>query len=96
VIDEVVSFDLRQSMCNGGGPACLRLRVVLTEAQAKAMHQGVVMTEALYARLVTWVERHYRDKLLPEDLADPTLAVEVQTALSELSQILNLPDLYNF
>lgn len=95
-IDELLSFELRQSMRNGGGPACLRLRVALTEQQAQAMHQGVVFTETLYARLVTWVERHYRDTLAPDDLADPALAIEVQTALNELSEILNLPNLYEF
>ena len=93
-IDELLSFELRQSMRNGGGPACLRLRVALTDQQAKAMHQGVVFTDALYRQLKIWVERHYRDTLLPEDLADPAFAVEVQTALNELSGILNLPDLY--
>lgn len=93
-IDELMHFELRQSMRNGGGPACLRLRVALTDRQAEAMHQGVIFTESLYKRLVSWVERHYRDTLLPEDLADPTLAIETQTALYELSRILNLPNLY--
>ncbi|MCD6025711.1 MAG: succinylarginine dihydrolase [Solimicrobium sp.] len=93
-IDELLSIDLRQSMCNGGGPACLRLRVELTEQQANAMHQGIIFTEDLYARLVQWVKRHYRDVLLPEDLADPILALEVQSALAELSEILDLPALY--
>lgn len=95
-IDELISFDLRQSMRNGGGPACLRLRVVLTDAEVAAMHQGVLMTEELYGVLVSWVGRHYRDRLAPADLADPTFAVEVQTALEELSGILGLPDLYAF
>ncbi|HEV7817003.1 MAG TPA: N-succinylarginine dihydrolase [Janthinobacterium sp.] len=95
-VDELIHFDLRQSMRNGGGPACLRLRVVLTEAEAGAMHQGVIMTEALYVRLVAWVERHYRDRLEPADLADPALALEVHAALEELSLILNLPGLYDF
>lgn len=95
-IDELIAFDLRQSMRNGGGPACLRLRVVLTEAEAAAMHQGVVLTDALYAQLVEWVQRHYRDRLAPEDLADPALAVEAQTALDELTAILQLPGLYGF
>ncbi len=94
VIDELLSFELRQSMRNGGGPACLRLRVALTDKQAQAMHQGVIFTEVLYARLVQWVERHYRDRLSPDDLADPALAIEVHTALNELSGILNLPNLY--
>ncbi|WP_426177021.1 N-succinylarginine dihydrolase [Massilia sp. TWR1-2-2] len=94
-IDELIDFDLRQSMRNGGGPACLRLRVALTDAEAQAMHQGVVMTEALYARLVTWVEAHYRDRLEPKDLADPQLAIECAQALEELQRILGLPGLYD-
>jgi succinylarginine dihydrolase len=94
-VDELVHFDLRQSMRNGGGPACLRLRVALTEAEASAMHQGVVMTETLYHSLVAWVGQHYRDHLEPKDLADPQLAVEVHTALKELEQILGLPGLYD-
>jgi succinylarginine dihydrolase len=94
-IDELVEFDLRQSMRNGGGPACLRLRVVLTDDQAAAMHQGVIMTEPLYAALVSWVERHYRDRVEPKDLADPQLAIECATALEELTRILGLPGLYD-
>ena len=94
-IDELIHFDLRQSMRNGGGPACLRLRVALTEREARAMHQGVIMTEALYHRLVAWVEKHYRDHLEPSDLADPQLALEVHAALEELTVILNLPGLYD-
>ena len=94
-IDELVEFDLRQSMRNGGGPACLRLRVVLTDAEAAAMHQGVIMTEALYARLVAWVEQHYRDRVEPQDLADPQLALECAAALEELTRILGLPGLYD-
>ncbi len=95
-IDELISFDLRQSMRNGGGPACLRLRVVLTEAESAAMHQGVVMTEQLYESLVVWVEKHYRDRLSPADLADPGLALEVQVALDRLREILGLAGLYAF
>lgn len=94
-IDELVEFDLRQSMRNGGGPACLRLRVVLTDAEAQAMHQGVLMNDDLYARLVPWVERHYRDRVEPKDLADPQLARECMAALEELERILGLPGLYD-
>lgn len=95
-IDELISFDLRQSMRNGGGPACLRLRVALTPAEAAAMHQGVLMTDALHQKLVAWVGKHYRDRLAPADLADPSLAVEIQAALDELTSILGLPGLYDF
>jgi succinylarginine dihydrolase len=94
-IDELVEFDLRQSMRNGGGPACLRLRVVLTEDEARAMHGGVLMTETLYALLTAWVEKHYRDRVEPKDLADPQLAIECNTALEELERILGLPGLYD-
>jgi succinylarginine dihydrolase len=94
-IDELIEFDLRQSMRNGGGPACLRLRVVLTDEEAAAMHQGVLMTEDLYARLVPWVERRYRDRVEPRDLADPQLAIECAAALEELERILGLPGLYD-
>ncbi len=95
-IDELLEFDLRQSMRNGGGPACLRLRVALTDDQAAAMHQGVIMTEALYAQLVAWVEQHYRDRVEPKDLADPQLAIECTAALEALERILGLPGLYDF
>jgi succinylarginine dihydrolase len=94
-VDELIHFDLRQSMRNGGGPACLRLRVALTEAEGAAMHQGVIMTEALYAALVAWVGKFYRDQLEPKDLADPQLAIECTAALEELTRILALPGLYD-
>lgn len=90
-IDELISVNLRQSMRNGGGPACLRLRVVLNDAEAAAMHQGVMMTELLYARLVAWVDQYYRDTLTPADLADPQLLMEVDAALDALHDILQLP-----
>ena len=93
-ISELRSFDLRQSMCNGGGPACLRLRIVLTDEQARAMHPGVVMTDTLHDSLAAWVARHYRDRLTPADLADPLLAIEMRTALDALAVILDLPALY--
>ena len=48
-----------------------------------------------YHTLVAWVEKHYRDRLDPSDLADPALAIEVHTALEDLSRILGLPGLYD-
>ena len=90
-INELINVDVRESMRNGGGPACLRLRVVLNDAEAAVMHQGVMMTELLYARLVAWVEQHYRDTLAPADLADPHLLMEVDAAMDALHAILQLP-----
>jgi succinylarginine dihydrolase len=89
-------LDLRQSMANGGGPACLRLRVVLTSAQKAAVHAGVVMSESKITQLENWVGTHYRDRLSIDDLGDPAFLTEVRTALDALSQILDLPGLYDF
>ncbi|HWJ95838.1 MAG TPA: N-succinylarginine dihydrolase, partial [Telluria sp.] len=67
-----------------------------TDAEAAAMHQGAVMTEDLYARLVPWVEKYYRDRVEPKDLCDPQLANECRAAMEELELILGLPGLYDF
>jgi len=95
-IDEVLVFDLRESMKNGGGPACLRLRVALSEAERAAVAPGVWINDTLFARLDAWIEKHYRDRLAPQDLTDPMLLVESRTALDELTQILGLGSLYDF
>lgn len=89
-IEDVRFVDVRQSMRNGGGPACLRLRVVLDDAELAAIHQGVLLTDDLYQDLCGWVERHYRETLHVTDLADPTLRGESATALAELHEILKL------
>lgn len=96
VIDELKVFDLRESMCNGGGPACLRLRVALTAQQQAAVNPAVMMNDALFATLNGWVERHYRDRLTQADLADPQLLLEGRTALDELTKLLDLGNVYRF
>lgn len=95
-IAEVAVFDLKQSMRNGGGPACLRLRVVLNEAEQAATNPGVWLTEARYQQLLQWVDQHYRDRLSQADLADPQLLIESRTALDELTQLLGLGSIYEF
>ena len=89
--------DVRQSMRNGGGPACLRLRVTLTEAEWAQVNRGQKFTPELQSRLNEWVNSHYRDRLAPEDLADPALMTESFSALDELTSIMNLGrDFYPF
>ncbi|MBB63648.1 MAG: N-succinylarginine dihydrolase [Waddliaceae bacterium] len=95
-ISKYQSFNLRESMKNGGGPACLRLRVVLNEKEEAAMNQAVCFSDSLYTRLETWVQRFYRETLTPSDLADPLLLNESRMALDELSQILDLGSIYEF
>jgi len=89
-------IDCRQSMNNGGGPACLRLRIVLTEMELRACHPQSILDEALYQRLVSWVEKHYRDQLSTKDLLDPALLGECYNALDQLTHLLKLGSIYNF
>jgi len=95
-ISDVQFMDLRQSMKNGGGPACLRLRVVLTEDERQAANPAVYFDDDLHDILKQWIEDHYRDRLAPDDLADPTLLDESRLALDELTQILDLGSVYPF
>ncbi len=95
-IDEVRIVDLRQSMRNGGGPACVRLRVVLTEREQAALSGRVLVDDALLDALEAWVVRHYRDELRPDDLRDGRFIDETLGALDELTQLLDLPGLYPF
>lgn len=92
----VSALDLRQSMHNGGGPACLRLRVELTAEERDGVTPGVWFSERLHGRLRRWVQRHYRDRLYPADLADPALLDESRAALDELTRILGLGSIYPF
>ena len=89
-IGRVEYVDVRQSMRNGGGPACLRLRVVLTDAEWAATNPAQRFDADLHARLTIWAETRYRDRLLPADLADPLLVDESRLALDELTRILDL------
>jgi len=88
--------DVRQSMRNGGGPACLRLRVPLTSGEAGALGARVLLDDDLERDLSAWVDRSYRDRLTPDDLADPALAREGMRALDELTQLLGLGSVYDF
>lgn len=89
-------FNLQESMRNGGGPACLRLRVVMSAAERAAVAARVFLDEELHSFLRAWVIRHYRENLTPPDLGDPALWQEVQTALDELTRILRLGSIYPF
>lgn len=93
-IGRVEYVDVRQSMRNGGGPACLRLRVVLTDQELAATNPAMRLTDALHARLSDWGRRWYRDRLTARDLADPALLDESRGALDELTQILALGDAF--
>lgn len=88
--------ELNESMRNGGGPACLRLRVPVTADELAAIHPGVRWTDELFEKLTAWVEKHYRTELRLPDLADPALLRESREALDELTRILDLGPIYDF
>lgn len=95
-VAEIREVDLRPALRHGGGPASLRLRVALTDAELAAVGGHVLVDDALDAALVAWIEQHYRDRLSPDDLADPQLLREVLTALDALTQLLGLGSVYTF
>jgi succinylarginine dihydrolase len=88
--------DVSESMNNGGGPACLRLRMVLTDEELKAINGKIIVDRSKISDLEKWVNKHYRDRLSKDDLRDVKLIEESQNALDELTTILNLPGLYDF
>lgn len=90
IVKKVYYLDVHESMKNGGGPACLRLRVVLTEKERKAIHPKVWLNDALYNALCRWIKKYYRDRMLADDLRDPLLAEESFAALAELSRLIGI------
>jgi succinylarginine dihydrolase len=96
VIADVVFLNLRESMQNGGGPACLRTRVVLNEEEQNAVPSRLFYSEQLFDELIAWVKQHYRESLSLSDFRDPALLTEIQTALDKLTQILKLGPIYSF
>lgn len=95
VLDAAHYLDVRESMRNGGGPACLRLRIVMTPEQEQAIHSGVVLTDDKYTQLVEWVNTHYRDRVQFDDLRDPNFVLELDAAYAALEHIVGMPGLYD-
>ncbi len=93
-IDEIKTLDLRQSMQNGGGPACLRLRVVLSQEQLAAIsHETNIIADGnLLVALEKIIDRYYPDSLTPEGLRGEDLYNKGKQFLSELYNIINIPN----
>ncbi len=91
-----IFMDVRESMRNGGGPACLRLRVPLTAHDIARVNPHTMVTPQKLVELRAWVTRHYREELAAADLADPALLRESCDALDELTRILDLGSIYDF
>lgn len=88
--------ELSESMENGGGPACLRFRAVLTKTELEEMNESVLFNERLYIRLSEYIKQHYPTELSLEDLGNPALYKANCKALNELAEILHLGLIYPF
>jgi succinylarginine dihydrolase len=79
--------DVRQSMANGGGPACLRLRVVADPAE---VDPRFLVDSAKLDLLETVVAEHWPDSIEPARLSDPDLHKRVAVARAALLHALEL------
>lgn len=95
-IKRALFLDLRESMRNGGGPACLRLRVVLSEQERRAMNPNFILNADKLAALERFAKAHYRDRLTLDDLRDPKFAEEALAALDALTTLLGMGAFYSF
>jgi succinylarginine dihydrolase len=89
-IRQVLPVDVRQSMANGGGPACLRLRVV---ADPATVDPRFLLDEPRLAVLERIVAAHWPEQIDATDLGDPALAASVIAARAALLDALGLPEL---
>ena len=89
-IRRVEVVDVRQSMANGGGPACLRLRVV---ADPATIDRRFLVDEARLDRIASLIERNWPTEIDPRGLRDPKLWAEVEAARGALLDALELSEL---
>jgi succinylarginine dihydrolase len=86
-IRRVEYVDVRESMANGGGPACLRLRVV---ADATEIDRRFLVDEAKLDLLEAVVSAHWPESIDPSRLADPALHAQICGARAQVLAALDL------
>jgi succinylarginine dihydrolase len=89
-IRRVIPVDVRQSMANGGGPACLRLRVV---ADPATVDSRFLLNEAKADAIEQVVRAHWPEQIDPADLGSNSLARTVIAARHALLERLDLEQL---
>ena len=89
-IQRVIPVDVRQSMANGGGPACLRLRVV---ADPATVDPRFLLSEPRADVIAEIIARHWPEQIDPGDLGNPALASEIIAARAALLERLDLAEL---
>ena len=89
-IRRVEVVDVRQSMANGGGPACLRLRVV---ADPASVDPRFLVDDARLDRIAEVVERHWPEAIDHRELQAPALIADIERARAALLEGLDLAGL---
>ncbi len=89
-IRHVNVVDVRQSMANGGGPACLRLRVVADPAK---VDQRFMLDDAKAERMEAVVGEFWPESIDPAQVGSEALADQIRTARAELLEILGITEL---
>jgi succinylarginine dihydrolase len=80
-IRKLVPVDVRQSMANGGGPACLRLRVV---ADPATVDPRFIANEAKLDQIASVVAAYWPESIVPDQLGDASLMDQVRAARTAL------------
>jgi succinylarginine dihydrolase len=89
-IRRVEVVDVRQSMANGGGPACLRLRVV---ADPATVDPRFIVDEARLDRIGDVIRREWPEQIHNEELQQPALIADIERARAALLETLELGEL---
>jgi succinylarginine dihydrolase len=88
-IAEAVVVDVRESMRNGGGPACLRLRVPVSAGDMAGIDPRFLLTPQRWERLARSVEAHWPEQIAPADLTDPALWEAARGAHAALDALID-------
>lgn len=83
---------LRESMQNGGGPACLRLRVVVDDAAEAALDQRFLLDETRLDGLTALIEDRWPERIVPGDLGHPDLWEDCRSARQVLLEFLGFTE----
>jgi succinylarginine dihydrolase len=89
-IRRVEVVDVRQSMANGGGPACLRLRVV---ADPATVDPRFLVDDAKLDAIADVVGRDWPEQIHRDDLQQPGLIADIERARLSLIRALDLGEL---
>ncbi|MDR6126255.1 succinylarginine dihydrolase [Sphingomonas sp. SORGH_AS802] len=79
--------DVRESMANGGGPACLRLRVV---ADPATVDPRFLVDDARLDRIAAVIEQHWPERIEADAIGDPALIAQIESARAALLKTLDL------